>query len=151
MSTQPPKFYKNPSVAVILSLFIPGVGQIYNGQFAKGFYFLISWTVSIAASIFISEHLHVTFWGGHTDSLAASIIFIFDTYERMIRCILISISTNADYDVLKPLFCDIFDESVLIATIALIVVTIAIPILWIYGMIDAYKSAQKINEKIAAE
>jgi len=36
MSTQPPKFYKNPSIATILSFFYMGLGQIYNGQIGKG-------------------------------------------------------------------------------------------------------------------
>jgi TM2 domain-containing membrane protein YozV len=28
--------YKNPGVAAVLSFFIPGLGQIYNGNFGKG-------------------------------------------------------------------------------------------------------------------
>jgi TM2 domain-containing membrane protein YozV len=41
MSTQPPKFYKNPSIATILSFFFRGLGQIYNGQIGKGVVFII--------------------------------------------------------------------------------------------------------------
>lgn len=42
MPEQPPKFYKNPSIAVVLSFFWPGLGQIYNGQIGKGVMFMIA-------------------------------------------------------------------------------------------------------------
>ena len=48
MSTQPPKFYKNPSIATILSFFFMGLGQIYNGQIGKGIVFIILYGVSVA-------------------------------------------------------------------------------------------------------
>lgn len=32
---------KNPGTAAILSFFIPGVGQIYNGCFLRGIFWLI--------------------------------------------------------------------------------------------------------------
>jgi TM2 domain-containing membrane protein YozV len=32
---------KNPGVAAVLSLVIPGVGQIYNGDFWRGIFWLI--------------------------------------------------------------------------------------------------------------
>lgn len=32
---------KNPGAAVVLSFFIPGLGQIYNGQIMKGIVFII--------------------------------------------------------------------------------------------------------------
>ena len=48
MSTQPPKFYKNPSIATILSLFFMGLGQIYNGQIGKGVVFIILYGISVA-------------------------------------------------------------------------------------------------------
>jgi TM2 domain-containing membrane protein YozV len=32
---------KNPGTAAIWSLFIPGVGQIYNGEFLRGLFWLI--------------------------------------------------------------------------------------------------------------
>jgi TM2 domain-containing membrane protein YozV len=41
MSTQPPKIYKNPSIATILSFFYMGLGQIYSGQIGKGIVFII--------------------------------------------------------------------------------------------------------------
>jgi TM2 domain-containing membrane protein YozV len=82
MSTQPPKFYKNPTTATILSFFICGLGQIYNGQIGKGILFIILYGVSIA------------------------LMFV-------------------------------------------IVGFITTPILWIWGMVDANKSAKKVNEGIA--
>lgn len=36
------KKWKNPAIAVLLSMFIPGAGQIYNGQIGKGILILIS-------------------------------------------------------------------------------------------------------------
>lgn len=32
---------KNPGVAAVMSLVIPGVGQIYNGDFLRGIFWLI--------------------------------------------------------------------------------------------------------------
>jgi TM2 domain-containing membrane protein YozV len=84
MSTQPPKFYKNPTTATILSFFVMGLGQIYNGQIGKGIIFIILYAIS---------------W--------------------LLMFVLIGFITT--------------------------------PILWIWGMIDANRSAKKINEKIAAE
>ena len=48
MPTQPPKFYKNPSIATILSFFYMGLGQIYNGQIGKGIVFIILYGISVA-------------------------------------------------------------------------------------------------------
>ena len=48
MSTQPPKFYKNPSIATVLSFFYMGLGQIYNGQIGKGIVFIILYGISVA-------------------------------------------------------------------------------------------------------
>ena len=44
----PPVFYKNPGLAAILSFFYMGLGQIYNGQIAKGILFILLYSVSIA-------------------------------------------------------------------------------------------------------
>jgi len=32
---------RNPGTAAVLSFFIPGVGQIYNGEFFRGLFWLI--------------------------------------------------------------------------------------------------------------
>jgi TM2 domain-containing membrane protein YozV len=46
MPDQVPKFYKNPSLATILSFFFMGLGQIYNGQIGKGILFIVSYGIS---------------------------------------------------------------------------------------------------------
>lgn len=48
MNNQPPKFYKNPSIATMLSFFFMGLGQIYNGQIGKGVLFIILYIISVA-------------------------------------------------------------------------------------------------------
>jgi TM2 domain-containing membrane protein YozV len=45
-SSQPPVFYKNPGIAAVLSFFWMGLGQIYNGQIAKGVAFIIAYAIS---------------------------------------------------------------------------------------------------------
>jgi TM2 domain-containing membrane protein YozV len=83
MSNQAPIFYKNPTTATILSFFIMGLGQIYNGQIGKGIIFIIVYVISI-----------------------------------MLMFVIIGFITT--------------------------------PILWIWGMVDANKSAKKVNEGMAA-
>lgn len=53
MNNQPPKFYKNPAVATILSFFFMGLGQIYNGQIGKGIIFIILYAISIALTFVV--------------------------------------------------------------------------------------------------
>ena len=48
----PPVFYKNPSVAAILSFFWAGLGQIYNGQIGKGIAFIVLYALC-ALSMYI--------------------------------------------------------------------------------------------------
>lgn len=84
MPPQPPVFYKNPGLAAVLSFFWMGLGQIYNGQIAKGIAFIIFYAIS---------------W-----------ILVF-----------------------------------------LLIGLITTPILFIYGIYDAYKSAQKINIDLARQ
>ena len=43
---QPPIFFKNPTVATLLSL-ITGLGQLYNGQIIKAFLFFGSMVIAI--------------------------------------------------------------------------------------------------------
>lgn len=47
MAETVPTFYKNPSVATILSFFFMGLGQIYNGQIGKGIAFIVAYIISI--------------------------------------------------------------------------------------------------------
>jgi hypothetical protein len=44
---QPPIFFKNPTVATLLSFFFMGLGQFYNGQIAKGILFIVMYAISI--------------------------------------------------------------------------------------------------------
>lgn len=83
MGTEIPKFFKNPTTATILSFFICGLGQIYNGQIGKGILFIVLYAISIA------------------------LMYV-------------------------------------------IVGFITTPILWIWGMVDANKSAKKVNQQIAS-
>jgi TM2 domain-containing membrane protein YozV len=85
-NTAPPVFYKNPGLAAVLSFFYMGLGQIYNGQIAKGIAFMIIYSIS---------------W-----------LLIF---------------------------------SIILLPIGIVTTLI----LFIYGMYDAYKSAEKINADIA--
>jgi TM2 domain-containing membrane protein YozV len=48
IQNQPPKFYKNPTTATILSFFIAGLGQIYNGEIGRGIIFMILYFISFA-------------------------------------------------------------------------------------------------------
>lgn len=41
MSTEGREQLKSPGTAAVLSLLIPGVGQIYNGKFLRGIFWLI--------------------------------------------------------------------------------------------------------------
>jgi len=43
----PPVFYKNPSIATVLSFPWMGAGQIYNGEIAKGLAFIILYAFSV--------------------------------------------------------------------------------------------------------
>ena len=47
MPVQPPIFFKNPTVATVLSVLITGLGQLYNGQILKAILFLGMMAVSI--------------------------------------------------------------------------------------------------------
>ncbi len=73
---------KNPGIAAVLSFFICGLGQIYNGQISKGLIMMFTYLVS---------------W--------------------MLMLVIIGFFTT--------------------------------PILWIWGIIDAYRSAERINLEAA--
>jgi TM2 domain-containing membrane protein YozV len=74
----PIKGLKNPGLAAVLSFFIVGLGQIYNGQIGKGLILLVFYIISL------------------------------------VLCLVL-------------------------------IGFILVPILWIYGIYDAYKTAEKIN------
>ena len=49
---QPPIFFKNPTVATLLSFLIVGLGQLYNGQIFKGIAFFVGMVISIWLIVF---------------------------------------------------------------------------------------------------
>ncbi len=81
MNYMPPPIFKNPGLAAVLSFFYMGLGQIYNGQIAKGVVFLVIYSIS---------------W--------------------ILTIVVIGLITT--------------------------------PVLWIYGMYDAYRAAERINQDI---
>ena len=48
---QPPVVLKNPGLAAVLCFFYTGLGQIYNGQIAKGIAFMVIQGISILLMI----------------------------------------------------------------------------------------------------
>jgi len=85
MPVQPPIFFKNPTVATLLSFVITGLGQLYNGQMFKG----------------------IAFFG-----------------TMVISAVLMK----------PPIFIG----------------WVLVPIVWIFGMVDANSSAKRINKRLAA-
>jgi TM2 domain-containing membrane protein YozV len=54
---------KNPGLAAVLSFVIPGLGQIYNGQFLKGLFIFFMFALSVAAMALIVGFLTAPlFW-----------------------------------------------------------------------------------------
>jgi|SRR5277367_2408224 len=46
---------KSPVVAALLSLLIPGLGQLYNGEVVKAIVFLVGWLTIIAWPLAVME------------------------------------------------------------------------------------------------
>lgn len=62
----PPKMYKNPGLAAILSFFWMGLGQIYNGQIGKGIGFIIAYGISLLLMFILVGFITTPilfFWG----------------------------------------------------------------------------------------
>ena len=54
---------KNPGLAAVLSFFIPGLGQIYNGQIGKGIKFtIIGVTLALSIAFLVGIILYPIFW-----------------------------------------------------------------------------------------
>jgi TM2 domain-containing membrane protein YozV len=54
---------RNPWVSLILSFFIPGLGQIYNGQLTKGIIFVgIGFFLALTIVLLIGIILYPLFW-----------------------------------------------------------------------------------------
>lgn len=60
---KPPVNQKNPIIAVILSFFITGLGQLYNGQLGKGvLYFIIAVICGVLILVVIGYILLIIWW-----------------------------------------------------------------------------------------
>lgn len=58
-----PKERKSSGIAVVLSFFIPGLGQIYNGEIGKGILFiLLSFILFLLMFLLIGIPLYLIFW-----------------------------------------------------------------------------------------
>jgi len=74
MQQNPPVFYKNPGLAAVLSFFWMGLGQIYNGQLAKGILFMIvygfSWVLMFVLIGFITTPILFVYgiWDAYTSA-----------------------------------------------------------------------------------
>ena len=54
---------KSSGIAVILSFFIPGLGQIYNGEIGKGVLFIIiAFILALTTAVLIGFILYPIFW-----------------------------------------------------------------------------------------
>ena len=63
---------KNPTLAMLLSFLIPGLGQIYNGQVAKGILFIVAQVINaLLMAIFI----------GFITGIAVLIWAMYDAYK----------------------------------------------------------------------
>ena len=59
----PPTDQKSAGLAVVLSFFVPGLGQIYNGQIGKGIGFIIlGGVLALTMFILIGFILYPLFW-----------------------------------------------------------------------------------------
>jgi TM2 domain-containing membrane protein YozV len=57
------KEMKSSGIAVILSFFIPGLGQIYNGEIGKGVLFIIvGFLLALSMIVLIGFILYPIFW-----------------------------------------------------------------------------------------
>lgn len=46
--------YKNPGAAAVLSFFVPGLGQIYNGNFGSGLFHLLTHAIGVMVFVYFS-------------------------------------------------------------------------------------------------
>ena len=118
--------WKNPAIAVLLSVFVPGTGQIYNGQIGKGIL------------IFISAGLIIPYIFG-----------IFDAYlvaQKMNRNEKMpekSPSVAALLGFFVPGGGQFYNREIGKGTAILYSAILIVP--WVYGIFEAYSTAEKIN------
>ena len=59
----PPFVMKNPGIAAVLCFFYAGLGQIYNGQIAKGIAFMVIQTINLLLMfVIIGFFTYFAFW-----------------------------------------------------------------------------------------
>lgn len=120
------KKWKNPALAVLLSLFIPGAGQIYNGQVGKGIL------------IFISAWLIIPYIFGVFDAY-----FVAQKINKNERMPEKSPAVAALLGFLVPGGGQFYNGEAGKGTAILYSAILIVP--WIYGIFDAYNTAEKIN------
>jgi TM2 domain-containing membrane protein YozV len=114
---------KNSALAILLSFLWCGTGQIYNGQILKGI---------ILMSIFLSCNMVGIFLGGiGVLQVGISITEEFPQIYNKFSIEKISLSQEL---------------TIIILLIAFILLIIGF-LTWVYGMINAYKTAEKINKE----
>lgn len=74
--TQPPMATKNPGLAAVLCFFYAGLGQIYNGQIAKGIAFMVIQAINIVLMFVLIGFLtYFAFW----------VYGMYDAYQTAIK------------------------------------------------------------------
>ena len=71
----------NPTVAGLTSFFIPGLGQMFSGEFVRGLTFLGIWGGSFAAILYGFEDAEALFFGGMIVFLVTPIWAIIDAVK----------------------------------------------------------------------
>jgi TM2 domain-containing membrane protein YozV len=112
---------KNPQLALFLSFLATGMGQFYNGQYFKGFFALVAYAALIMASVMMLIALYV-FWGQDPDTMNLGQLREAVHFIPMSAWLLMN---------RRPW---LFIGAPLITLI-----------LWIWGMVDAYKRAKRTN------
>ncbi|NCC19405.1 MAG: hypothetical protein EOM29_10750 [Bacteroidia bacterium] len=105
--------YRDPAAATLLSFFIPGIGQFYNGQTGKGITHIL-WYLGSSAIMYISTIYLTTEYRYYTDG------YLYYTFSE----------TNTG------------------AAIFLVASSASMLTAWIVSMIDANRSAKKINNQL---
>lgn len=73
---QPPMITKNPGIAAVLSFFYAGLGQIYNGQIAKGIAFMVIQAINLLLMlVIIGFFTYFAFW----------VFGMYDAYQTAIK------------------------------------------------------------------
>lgn len=76
-----PKELKNPGLAAVLSFFIVGLGQIYNGKILKGGGFFLSGIFLISLTFAFILAQHPLFWIWYIFLLLLWMLNIYDAYK----------------------------------------------------------------------